>query len=105
MARIFITGSSDGLGQLAAGMLADAGHQVVLHARNESRAKEAQRKVPGAEAVVTGDLSDIRAVVDVAAQVNALGAFDAVIHHAGLGYREPRRVATVDGLPDVFAVN
>jgi len=41
----------------------------------------------------------------VASQVNALGAFDAVIHNAGMGYRERRRVATVDGLPQVFAVN
>jgi NAD(P)-dependent dehydrogenase (short-subunit alcohol dehydrogenase family) len=105
MARIFITGSADGLGQLAAVQLANEGHRVVLHARNESRAKEALAKVPGAEAVFTGDLSDIRAVIDMAEQVNALGPFDAVIHNAGLGYREPRRVATVDGLPDVFAVN
>jgi NAD(P)-dependent dehydrogenase (short-subunit alcohol dehydrogenase family) len=37
--------------------------------------------------------------------VNALGAFDAVIHNAGIGYREPRRIATEDGLPQVFAVN
>jgi NAD(P)-dependent dehydrogenase (short-subunit alcohol dehydrogenase family) len=41
----------------------------------------------------------------VAEQVNALGSFDAVIHNAGIGYREPRRSATEDGLPYVFAVN
>jgi len=34
MARIFITGSADGLGQLAAKELIKLGHQVVLHARN-----------------------------------------------------------------------
>jgi len=28
-----------------------------------------------------------------------------VIHNAGIGYREPRRIATEDGLPPVFAVN
>ena len=32
-------------------------------------------------------------------------AFDAVIHNAAVGYREPKRVETVDGLPHVFAVN
>ena len=42
-----------------------------------------------------------RAVAD---QVNRLGRFDAVIHNAGVGYREPR-VETADGLPQVFAVN
>jgi NAD(P)-dependent dehydrogenase (short-subunit alcohol dehydrogenase family) len=41
----------------------------------------------------------------VAEQVNRLGWFDAVIHNAGVGYREPRRIATEDGLLHVFAVN
>ena len=38
MARIFITGSTDGLGRAAARSLLDGGHKVVLHARNEDRA-------------------------------------------------------------------
>ncbi len=59
MARIFITGSADGLGHLAAKVLADQGHQVVLHARNAERAREALRRVPAAENVLIGDLSDI----------------------------------------------
>jgi NAD(P)-dependent dehydrogenase (short-subunit alcohol dehydrogenase family) len=41
----------------------------------------------------------------VAEQVNALGSFDAVIHNAAIGREEPRRIATKDGLPHVFAVN
>src|SRR5271166_2635864 len=41
----------------------------------------------------------------VAAQANASGRFDAVIHNAGIGYREVRRVQTDDGLVHVFAVN
>ena len=105
MARVFITGSSDGLGKMAGQLLAEQGHQVVLHARNEARGKEAVAAIPEAESVVIGDLSSIRQTRDVAEQVNALGAFDAVIHNAGVGYREPRRVATEDGLPHVFAVN
>ena len=48
MARIFITGSADGLGQLAAGELITLGHQVVLHARN-AKSKHALNKVPGAQ--------------------------------------------------------
>ncbi|MFI5154051.1 MAG: SDR family NAD(P)-dependent oxidoreductase, partial [Chitinophagales bacterium] len=39
MARIFITGSADGLGQLAAKELVKLGHKVVLHARNADRGK------------------------------------------------------------------
>jgi NAD(P)-dependent dehydrogenase (short-subunit alcohol dehydrogenase family) len=105
MARVFITGSSDGLGRMAAELLIEQGHGVVLHARNEKRGQEAMAAVPGAEAVVIGDLSSIAQTRKVAEQVNALGAFDAVIHNAGIGYREPQRVATEDGLPHVFAVN
>ncbi|MFZ0939684.1 MAG: short-chain dehydrogenase, partial [Candidatus Sulfotelmatobacter sp.] len=51
------------------------------------------------------DLPSIAQTRQVAEQVNALGSFDAVIHNAGMGYREPRRIATEDGLPQVFAVN
>jgi NAD(P)-dependent dehydrogenase (short-subunit alcohol dehydrogenase family) len=105
MARIFITGSADGLGQMAARLLVADGHQVVLHARNEKRASEALGSVKGAEAAVHGDLSSIAEVKEVAKQVNALGPFDAVIHNAGIGYREPKRVNTADGLPQLFAVN
>lgn len=105
MARIFITGSADGLGQLAARLLVAQGHAVVLHARTEQRGREALAAVPGAETVATGDLSSIRETQQLAAQVNQLGHFDAVIHNAGVGYQEPRRGATVDGLPPVFTVN
>jgi NAD(P)-dependent dehydrogenase (short-subunit alcohol dehydrogenase family) len=104
MARVFITGSSDGLGKMAAELLVERGHQVVLHARSDVRAKEAAKVVPDAESVVIGDLSSIAQTKDVARQVNALGEFDAIIHNAGVGYREPKRI-TDDGLPHVFAIN
>jgi NAD(P)-dependent dehydrogenase (short-subunit alcohol dehydrogenase family) len=104
MSRIFISGSSAGLGLMAARLLAKGGHRVVLHARNAARAKDARQQLPEAEAVVTGDLGTIADTKDVAAQVNALGRFDAVIHNAAVGYRENHRV-TGDGLPHVFAVN
>ena len=105
MARVFITGSSDGLGRMAAELLIEQGHSVVLHARSEKRGKDAMVAVPQAKTVVIGDLSSIAETRGVAEQVNKLGAFDAVIHNAGVGYREPRRIATEDGLPHVFAVN
>jgi NAD(P)-dependent dehydrogenase (short-subunit alcohol dehydrogenase family) len=105
MARIFITGSADGLGQMAARLLVADGHHVVLHARHAERAQEALVAVRGAETAVFGDLSNLAEMRSVAEQVNALGSFDAFIHNVGIGYREPRRIATVDGLPHVFAVN
>jgi len=105
MARVFITGSADGLGRMAAQLLIEQGHSVVLHARNQKRGQEAMAAVPGAQTVVVGDLSSIAGVRTVAEQVNSLGSFDAIIHNAAIGYQEPRRIATEDGLPQVFAVN
>ena len=105
MARVFITGSSDGLGRMAAQLLIEQGHRVVLHARNERRGQEALSAVPGAETVVIGDLTSIAQTRSVADQVNRLGSFDGVIHNAAVGYQEPRRIATEDDLPHVFAVN
>ena len=104
MSRIFISGSSTGLGLMAAEFLVSQGHKVVLHARNADRAEITRRVLPKAEAVVSGDLETIAGAKDLAAQVNALGRFDAVIHNAAVGYREGHRV-TADGLPHVFAIN
>ena len=59
MARIFITGSSDGLGLAAGQLLVEQGHDVVLHARSQQRAEETQNKLPPAESVVVGDLTSI----------------------------------------------
>jgi NAD(P)-dependent dehydrogenase (short-subunit alcohol dehydrogenase family) len=104
MSRIFISGSSTGLGLMTAELLSSQGHKVVIHARNANRAEDAASSLPEAEAVVIGDLETMAGATNVAAQVNALGRFDAVIHNAAVGYREGYRV-TSDGLPHVFAVN
>ncbi|MGO9331062.1 MAG: SDR family NAD(P)-dependent oxidoreductase [Steroidobacteraceae bacterium] len=105
MSRVFISGSSDGLGLMAARLLVAEGHEVTLHARNAIGAEDARRSVPQAKAVAVGDLSSIEEMRRVAEQVNALGRHDAVIHNAGVGYREARRIETVDGLSHVFAIN
>jgi|SRR6185295_6346518 len=91
MARIFITGSADGLGQLAAKLLVDQGHDVVLHARNQERARHAKSQVPGAKNILTGDLSSIEETKKLADEVNTLGSFDAVIHNAGV-YQAPGKL-------------
>jgi NAD(P)-dependent dehydrogenase (short-subunit alcohol dehydrogenase family) len=98
MARIFITGSADGLGQLAAKALIARGHQVVLHARNERRGREALDEVPGAEGVVTADLGSIAETIQLASKVNALGEFDAVIHNAGVYNASAEEIFTVNTL-------
>jgi len=104
MSIVLVTGSSDGLGLMAAQRLVAEGHEVVLHARNEERARDARAAVPQAREVLIGDFSSIAEMRAVAEQANASGHFDAVIHNAGVGYRE-RRIETVNGLEHVFAIN
>jgi NAD(P)-dependent dehydrogenase (short-subunit alcohol dehydrogenase family) len=104
MAQIFITGSSDGLGLREAQLLVSQGHTVVLHGRNRVRADEALSKVPGALTALVGDLASIAETRSLARQVNELGPFDAVVHNAGV-YGESYCSLTVDGLPQIFAVN
>lgn len=108
MARVFITGSSDGIGQAAAKVLADQGHSVVLHARNADRAASAHKAVPKAETVLVADLSSIAETKKLAADANALdqGPFDVIIHNAGIGYGgTSSREITSDKISAVFAVN
>jgi NAD(P)-dependent dehydrogenase (short-subunit alcohol dehydrogenase family) len=101
---VFITGSADGLGQMAARRLVAAGHEVVLHARSDERGRQAADAVPGAAGALAGELSSIDGVRSLAKQANEWGRFDAVIHNAGVGYREPHR-ETADGLSHLFAIN
>jgi NAD(P)-dependent dehydrogenase (short-subunit alcohol dehydrogenase family) len=105
MARIFITGSADGLGQAAARRLVALGHEVVLHGRNRDRAQQALRAVPGARAALEGDLASIEQTRDLAEQANAAGPFQAVIHNAGVYRPGSASRETVDGLDEVFAIN
>ncbi|KAK2766850.1 hypothetical protein FQN54_006164 [Arachnomyces sp. PD_36] len=109
MSRIFITGSSDGIGLAAAKLLAEKGHSVVLHARNPDRAASTQAAVPKAEAVLIGDLSSISETKKLADQANNIQKkkpFDTIIHNAGIGYGSTSsREITADKISAVFAVN
>jgi NAD(P)-dependent dehydrogenase (short-subunit alcohol dehydrogenase family) len=84
MARVFITGSADGLGRLAAQTLLDDGYEVVVHARNSDRLTAVRDLVDRGAAVVVGDLSDLEETRGIARDVNRLGRMAAVIHNAGV---------------------
>ena len=103
MARVLVTGSTTGLGLAAAISLRDGGHDVILHARNRQRADDLGPLADTCR-VVIGDLADLDQTRRLAADVNALGALDAVIHNAGV-YTDPDPNRTADGHPRVFAVN
>jgi NAD(P)-dependent dehydrogenase (short-subunit alcohol dehydrogenase family) len=84
MARVFITGSADGLGRAAAQTLLNDGHEVVVHARNRDRLTAVRDLLDQGAAAVVGDLSDLEETRGLARDVNRLGRLDAVIHNAGV---------------------
>jgi NAD(P)-dependent dehydrogenase (short-subunit alcohol dehydrogenase family) len=84
MARVFITGSADGLGRAAAKTLLEDGHEVVVHVRSDERLAAVRDLSDRGAAVVVGDLADVEQTRSVAVQVNDLGRMDAVIHNAGV---------------------
>jgi NAD(P)-dependent dehydrogenase (short-subunit alcohol dehydrogenase family) len=84
MAKIFITGSADGLGKAAAETLLSEGHQVVVHVRSEQRAAAVKELLDKGARLVIGDLSDLQQTKEIATQVNRLGRMDGVIHNAGI---------------------
>jgi NAD(P)-dependent dehydrogenase (short-subunit alcohol dehydrogenase family) len=84
MARIFITGSADGLGRATAQTLLDDGHEVVVHVRNSRRLAAVRDLQDRGAAVVVGDLSNVAETRGIARDVNRLGHIDAVIQNAGV---------------------
>lgn len=104
MRRIFITGSTDGLGRAAARTLMGEGHEVVLHARSAQRASALADLAPRAAGVVIGDLGSAAETRAIAEQVNKIGRMHAVIHNAGI-YQEPSRGSTPEGHAKILAVN
>src|SRR5258708_13898197 len=61
VASVFITGSADGLGRLAAQRLVTLGHDAVLHGRDPHRAEEAMHAGPVARTALVGDLASLDA--------------------------------------------
>ena len=63
----------------AAQRLVTFGHDVVVHGRDQQRAQEALRGVPGARSALAGDLASLEQTRALADQANAAGPFQTVI--------------------------
>lgn len=102
---VFVTGSTQGIGLETATTLIAAGHRVVLHARDEERAADVRAVLPDAAGIVVGDLASLAQTRALAAQAEAAGPYDVVIHNAGIGGGVPRRAVTADGLELILQIN
>ncbi len=106
MARIFITGSTRGIGAETARQLIDLGHEVVVHARNShARRRGAAGRFPTRTAIVVGELDSLISTSALAAKANEYGPFDVIIHNAGIGGGVAERAQTAEGFERIFHTN
>jgi len=106
---ILITGSTDGIGKLAAIKLAKDGHNVYLHGRNGEKLQKVLSEVKtqsGNDPAggFTADFANLQAVRELAKQIQGeLPALDVLINNAGV-FESPVS-KTEDGLDIRFAIN
>lgn len=107
--HILITGSTDGIGKLAATRLAAKGHRLYLHGRDAAKLNEVCqtiRAATGNQAIdgFVGDFSDLAAVHNMADEIRSkLPQLDVLINNAGI-LLSPNET-TASGLDVRFAVN
>lgn len=109
---VLITGSTDGVGRYVAAKLAAAGASVLIHGRDEVRAKtlagEIRREGHGEATFYQADLSSLAGARKLAETVIAgHQRLDVFISNAGIGSMSlgPERRISADGLELRFAVN
>ncbi len=105
MARMFITGSTRGIGAETARQLIDLGHEVVVHARTTAREQKAAAQFPDAHGIVVGELDSLISTSALAAKASAFGPYDVIIHNAGIGGGVAERVQTEEGFERIFHTN
>lgn len=106
---ILITGSTDGIGKLAASKLASQGHRLYLHGRNRNKldAVIAELKKDSGSDHIEGfvaDFSDLNAVKNMSDEINVkIKHIDVLINNAGV-FKSPLPLST-DGIDIRIVVN
>lgn len=82
--RVLVTGSSSGIGEAVARMLAEEGARVLVHGRNRERAEKVAAEI-GAAGVAIGDLSTDAGAAQVHAEALAAlgGTIEILVNNAG----------------------
>lgn len=107
---ILITGATNGIGKAAAIALAEKGHHIIIHGRNEVLAREVQKEIisqtnnPNVDYLIA-DLflmSELRKLV--AGFMERYGQLDVLINNAG-GIMGKQREETAEGIEKTIALN
>jgi len=106
---VLITGSTDGIGKQTAVDLADMGAKVIVHGRNESKAKETIKEVFEITGnnkldIIAADLSSLNQIREMADEIkNRFGKIDVLINNAGI-FKTTQDLCE-DGFEMTFAIN
>ena len=108
MKTILVTGSTDGIGKATAKVLAEQGCEVIIHGRNDVRARSAQQDLIDATGnpniqTVSGDFSSLAQVRDMAEGISTWPKLDVLINNAAIATN--RRELTEDGFESTFGIN
>jgi NAD(P)-dependent dehydrogenase (short-subunit alcohol dehydrogenase family) len=105
---IVITGATNGIGFCAAQTLANLGHRVILHGRNEAKGSAALARIRGQNPAAQveffcADFASLDQVRGLAERMNQLPQLHMLINNAGAMFAKRRE--TQDGYEATFAVN
>ena len=106
--RALVTGSSSGLGEAIAKLLAAEGAAVVVHGRDEDRAKavaEAIRAEGGSAEVATGDLATDSGADAVTTAALVGGQIDILVNNAGILPRKSWMETTAEMWTQTYNIN
>lgn len=106
---ILVTGSTDGIGKQTALELAKLGHTVLVHGRNEERARKAAEEIKSRSGndkteTIVADFVDLEHVAKMAREVkNHFSRLDVLVNNAGVF--ENQKVILENGFEKTFMVN
>ncbi|WP_313000715.1 SDR family NAD(P)-dependent oxidoreductase [Chryseobacterium gleum] len=106
--RALVTGSSSGLGEAIAKMLADEGASVIIHGRDKERAEKVMYSIlekGGIAEVAVGDLSTDEGADQVAAEALKSGQIDILVNNAGATSHKSWGEASADDWLDIYNSN
>ena len=110
MARILLTGATDGLGKATAKYLAGEGHHLILHGRNPDKGQKLIKEISaetGSKDLLyyNADFTSLAQIKKLAQDILAnTSTLDILINNAGLGVEHSRR-GSKDGIEMIFQVD
>jgi len=106
--RALVTGSSSGLGEAIAMMLAAEGAEVIVHGRDAARVNRvatAIREKGGQAGIALGDLATDEGADAVAAAALSYGAIDVLVNNAGITSHQSWTDANASDWLDIYNAN